>query len=472
MTPSEIQIRKTLRDDFKHYASKCLTIRTKSGGKKRLRLNKAQLFVHRRLEEQRRRTGRVRALVLKGRQQGISTYTEGRFFWRSSHTPGHKAFILTHEQQATNNLFKMAKLFHRDCPALVRPSLRASNAKELIFDLLDSEYSVGTAGNKEAGRSSTIHLFHGSEVAFWPNAENQARGSLQAVPNEPGTEVILESTSAGPTGYFYDQWQKAERGESDYQAIFVPWHWQPEYRRDPPENFKRTPDEETYSQDCGGLDDSQIFWMRLKIVELNGIWNFRREYPRNPKEAFNAEVPGALWTRKLLESCRVHETPTLIVKAVSIDPATTSKEGSDETGMIWGGLGEDGIVYVMGDFSQRTKPDIWAKAAVGIYEDRKLNVITYESNQGGDLVATNIRTVNAMVALMSVHSKDGKRARAEPVASLYAQGFVKHLGGLSLLEDQLCSWDASKDSKSPDRLDAVVQLITYLLIDREEFHFV
>ena len=113
----------------------------------------------------------------------------------------------------------------------MKPSTGASSAKELYFDGLDSGYKVGTAGNKSVGRGTTIQYFHGSEVAFWPHASEHAKGILQAVPDARDTEIILESTGNGIGNYFHQQWQLAERGESEYQAIFVPWYWQTEYTK-------------------------------------------------------------------------------------------------------------------------------------------------------------------------------------------------------------------------------------------------
>lgn len=281
-----------LKDDFPHYASRCLRIRSKAGEIKPLTLNVAQLYIHQRIEEQLAKTGRVRAVVLKGRQQGCSTYVEGRFYWKVTHRFGVRAFILTHEQDASDNLFEMAERYHEHCPDLVKPSTGAANAKELHFDKLDSGYKVGTAGSKAVGRSQTLQLFHGSEVAYWPFAETHAAGILQAVPDEPGTEIILESTANGPGDFFHRRWQSAVRGEGGYIAIFVPWYWQPEYRAHVPEGSQRTPEEQKYAEVCGGLDDAQVIWRRDKIAQLGGddigLEQFRREYPANPDEAFQA----------------------------------------------------------------------------------------------------------------------------------------------------------------------------------------
>src|SRR5436190_2503393 len=223
LTDRHRAIRLKLRNDLPHYAFNCLKIRTKAGAICSLAFNRAQRFIHQRLEAQRAQTGKVRALILKGRQQGCSTYVGARFYHRATHSKGLRSFILTHEDAATQNLFEMVNRFHEHCPADVRPSTGAANAKELNFDLLDSGYKIGTAGTKGVGRSSTIQLFHGSEVAFWPHAETHAAGILQAVPDEPGTECILESTANGIGNFFHQTWREAESGTNEYIAIFVPW---------------------------------------------------------------------------------------------------------------------------------------------------------------------------------------------------------------------------------------------------------
>ncbi len=157
----ELALRFKLKEDFEAYARACLKIRTKAGGNADFELNRSQLYLHEKLERQRQEKGRVRALVLKGRQVGISTYISGRFYWRVSHAKGLRAFILTHLDTASDNLFGMAKRFHENCPEMFRPETGKSNAKELSFHLLDSGYKVATAGSAEVGRSETIQLFHG-----------------------------------------------------------------------------------------------------------------------------------------------------------------------------------------------------------------------------------------------------------------------------------------------------------------------
>src|SRR3990167_5784040 len=154
---------------------------------------RAQRYLHEKVEEQRRATGKVRVLNLKGRQQGMSTYWEGRFYWRTSMNYGKRAYILTHEQAATDNLFAMTGRFHDNCPEALRPTTRNHSAKALTFDKLDSEFSVATAGSKDTGRSGTGQYFHGSEVAFWANAVDHMAGIGQTIPNEAGTEIARDA---------------------------------------------------------------------------------------------------------------------------------------------------------------------------------------------------------------------------------------------------------------------------------------
>ena len=288
LTTRELEIRRKLRDDYPHYAHKCLYIRAKDGSIEPFELNKAQLYIHGKLEAQKEVTGKVRALILKGRQQGVSTYIGGRYYHRTTHKRGLRCFILTHEQDATNNLFGMVERYHDHCPALVKPSTGAANAKELAFDRLESGYAVGTAGTKAVGRSQTVQLFHGSEVAFWPNAETHFAGVIQAIPDLPGTEILLESTANGVGGEFHARWQQAESGIGDYIAVFVPWYWQDEYQRPVPVDFSMNDEEEKYyaAYEADGLTLGHMVWRRYKISELKDDMLFKQEYPATAAEAF------------------------------------------------------------------------------------------------------------------------------------------------------------------------------------------
>lgn len=335
MSDEERSIRQRLKDDFQHYAARCLKVRTKEGALKPFILNAAQLYAHQKVEEQRARTGKVRVVALKGRQQGFSTYVEGRYYWRTTHNEGYRTFILTHDGDATQNLYDMVHRYHDNCPSLVKPSISASNSKELVFDKLDSGYKIGTAGNKGVGRSSTIQLFHGSEVALWPNADEHATGIIQCIPNSPGSEIFLESTAKGVGNYFHEQWQKAESGASDFIPIFVPWFWQPEYVSELREDFEKTEEEEEL-QRLYKLTDYQLAWRRLKIVEfttggMDGQILFKQEYPCNPIEAFQNTGADSFITPELVMVARKCEVEAMGPLLIGVDPA---RFGDDRTGII------------------------------------------------------------------------------------------------------------------------------------------
>jgi hypothetical protein len=285
-----------------------------------LALNRAQRYVHERLEEQRARTGKVRALILKGRQQGISTYVAARFYHWASHHHGQRVFILSHEDVATQNLFEIVERFHEHCPIVVRPATGAANARELRFNRLDSDYKVGTAGTKGTGRSSTIQLFHGSEVGFWPYTETHAAGILQAIPEEPDTECVLESTANGMGNFFHSAWQTAERGEGDFQAIFIPWYWQDEYRRPVPADFQHD-EEEMLLAELYGLDDGQLAWRRNKIIQLKDSLLFKQEYPNIAAEAFQLTGHDSFIPPDLIARARKCDAEPSGPLVIGFDPA-------------------------------------------------------------------------------------------------------------------------------------------------------
>lgn len=334
MQPSdeELAIRQRLKDDFPHYAARCLKIRTKDprAGPQPLILNEAQRYLHGRAEAQLQATGKVRVLVLKGRQQGVSTYIGGRFYWRTSHARGLRCFILTHEQDATDNLFGMVDRYHEHCPALVRPATGAANAKELSFHNLGSGYAVGTAGTKAVGRSQTIQLFHGSEVAFWPNASTHFAGVVQAVPDLPGTEIVLESTANGVGGEFHERWQQAEAGIGDYEAIFIPWFWSSEYRR-PAGGMVLDVDEEAYRA-AHGLDLEQMAWRRNKLAELKDPLLFKQEYPATAAEAFQMTGHDSFIKPEAILRARKAKLTGIGPLVIGGDPA---RFGNDRFSLAW-----------------------------------------------------------------------------------------------------------------------------------------
>lgn len=464
MNEWERQRRRAFRDNFLLYAEKCLKIRAKDGGIAPFIPNAAQRHIHAALERQRASTGRVRALILKGRQQGCSTYVAARFCWRVTHGRGLSAFILTHLDEAAKGVLGILQRFYAHVPALMKPHAGRQVARGLVFDRLDSRWSIGSARSKGVGRGHTIQLFHGSEAAFWPGDAAHIAGILQAVPDAEGTEIVLESTSAGAAGVFYTLCRAAMAGESDYIFVFVPWFWQAEYRVPPPAAFTATQDEEELKA-LHGLDDAQLCWRRRKVLELGGLSTFRREYPATAEEAFQADNPGALWSRALIGRNRRAEAPALQRTVVAVDPAVTSGQGSDETGIVVAGLGMDGHAYVLADYSGKYTPGQWAAVVHKAYQAHDADRVIAEVNQGGAMVEHTLRTLDARIAYKAVRASRGKIARAEPVAALDEQGRIHHVGLLPVLEDQMCIFEPGMTGRC-DRVDARVWALTELMLGR------
>lgn len=334
MTPEQVKKLHRLKNDFPYYAPRCLKLIDKGGKQVTLQLNQAQLYVHDRLEEQLRTTGKVRAIVLKGRQQGVSTYIQGRLYHKVQFRKGRKAFILTHEQGATDNLFSMAQRYHDNVPDEIRPSTGAANAKELYFDKLQSGYKVATAGTKDVGRSNTAQFFHGSEAAFWPHAASHFAALGQAIPNEPGTEIILESTANGVGNEFHRRWQRAERGQGEYIAIFCPWFWQAEYAVEPPREWSPTTAEMELAEQFS-LNNHQLYWRRLKIEDdfAGDETLFQQEYPNTAAEAFIASNRDSLVKAADVLAARKAQNVTISGPlVVGVDPA---RMGDDRTAIVW-----------------------------------------------------------------------------------------------------------------------------------------
>lgn len=175
------------------------------------------------------------------------------------------------------------------------------------------------------------------------------------------------------------------------------------------------------------------------------------------------EMPGALWSRSLIEKCRVSkEEPDIIRVVVAVDPAMG---GKNETGIVVCGTDSEGKGYVLDDCSIRATPDQWAQKAINTYHLYKADRIVAEVNQGGDLVERVLRTKDDNISYKRVSAMKGKVARAEPVAALYEQGKVFHMKHFGKLEDQMCSY-VPGDRKSPDRLDALVWGLTDIMLNR------
>ena len=352
--------------NFRLFAKEVIKIRTKETGLDPLLFNPAQEILIRAANKQLKEQGWVRLVGLKGRQQGFSTLVAARGYWRATLWDRQHIYILSHEMDSTNKLFKMVELMqvHNDFP----PEVGTDNAKELSFKARGSSYSVATAGQKASGRGGNTSFFHGSEVSRWTNAPDHFAASVETVPNTKGergvlwqkpakplpfeavmpdqimgwvkapSEIWLETTSAGPSGRFYDMYMKAVAGKGDYQHVFVPWTLSDEYETQGDFNPGQESDEEgelseAEYQEIYGLSDAKMLWRRGKIESL-GYGLFRQEYPVDIQEAFAAaDIEGVFIKPSLALKARkrVIDTPDAPL-IIGVDPAGA---GGDRFAIAW-----------------------------------------------------------------------------------------------------------------------------------------
>lgn len=275
----------------KKYIEKYVKIRDKAGSIIDLKLNEPQQKLYDIIKQQRKEGKPVRIVILKARQMGFSTLVESILFKETATKWNINTGIVAHKEDSTTNLFNMSKRIYDNLPLEMKPSKKASNAKELIFDNqegtgLKSKIKCMTAGAEGIGRSDTFNNLHISEYAFWPgNKKETLLGLMQSVPNLPNTIVIIESTANGYED-FKDIWDRAVNKESDFIPLFVGWNELEEYKM-PYTNFKLT-EEEQNLVDVYNLSLEQITWRRWCIANNCGgdINLFKQEYPLTPEEAF------------------------------------------------------------------------------------------------------------------------------------------------------------------------------------------
>lgn len=297
---SEIDLKKLqrLKDNLPFFAENFLKIKTKNMGIILFKFTNIQVDAHFRIQERKKLGKPCKIVFLKSRQVGMSTMTEARFFHKILFNRAKNAFVLADKSDSAKNIFQMAKRYYDNLPEALKIPLAKDSTEELAFTT-DSSFRVGTAGSKSVGRSMTINYFHGSEVAFWSNANDIVSGMLQTIPDNPDSELILESTANGTSGdgaYFYNLVQAGLEKNSDYLTLFYPWFRQHEYRREIIEPIIWN-DEELELKRLYDLDDEQLAWRRAKLEgDFKGReYLFKQEYPSSVQEAFittsNALIP-------------------------------------------------------------------------------------------------------------------------------------------------------------------------------------
>lgn len=198
------------------------------------------------------------------------------------------------------------------------------------------------------------------------------------------------------------------------------------------------------------------------LLELQARYNNTRLGRQELYGEILEDTEGALWTKGLIDRSRLKKAPPLARITVSIDPAVTNTKASDETGIIVCGSDAGGHGYVLGDYSFKGSPLDWASKAVSVFDEWKADTILVEVNQGGDMVSAVLKQIRHSLPIREVRAHIGKRLRAEPVAAMYEQGRIHHIGEFPVLEDQMTIWTPF-DADSPDRIDAMVQAFSDLL---------
>ena len=206
------------------------------------------------------------------------------------------------------------------------------------------------------------------------------------------------------------------------------------------------------------------------LLELQARYNGTRLGRQELYGEILEDQEGALWTRGLIDRNRVNERPPLSRIVVSIDPAVTNTQASDETGIVVAGCDTGGHGYVLYDGSMKGSPLEWAQKAVQLFDEYKADSLLVEVNQGGDMVSAVLKQVRVSLPIREIRAHVGKKLRAEPVAAMYEQGRVHHVGHFPQLEDQMTIW-TPQDADSPDRLDAMVQAFSDLLGKTSVSHY-
>ncbi len=323
--------------DFSIYAPEVLKIQTMEGTLVPFQLNEVQDVLQDIIADIETKGHLIRLLILKARREGVSTWTTGRFYWKTSTDFNRYGMIITHEPEATEFLFNMTKRYHLHNPW--KPQDKYNNKRILEFNNeegtgLDSAIRVGTAGKEDFGSGQLIHFCHFSELAKYPTHSINAlmTSVLQCIPDDFGTEIIMESTAKGIGGEFYERFWGARyryhiylkdgvpafrveiNEQADpyniYCAIFIPWFVFKKYEMDIPEGFKRTTEEEEMVK-LYGLTDRKLQWRRWAIQnKCNGnVETFKQEYPSNPEEAFLSSGTPVFDVKKLLLLKKYAEAP-------------------------------------------------------------------------------------------------------------------------------------------------------------------
>ena len=301
--------------------------------------------------------GYVRMIISKYRQAGFSTISSALIFWRALFYGNTKAVIISLDRPTTESIFSMSQTFWEELPEGIKPELDKSNIREMGFQSNNSKYRVFTAGADNPGRGTTNNALLCDEAAFFQSGEKVLAGLFQSISLTKGSIIIINSTSNGAQGAYYDLWIKAEKKEGYFIPLFVPWFLQDEYRMEAPEGFERDTEEERLVEKYS-LDNNQLFWRRIKISETS-TQLFKQEYPFTAQESF-------------IQSGRGVFDAEALSKYVPEDPESI-REYSESNAIF--DLDKEGALSVWKSPNMETKYIIGADVAQGVGGDYSCAVV-------------------------------------------------------------------------------------------------
>ncbi|HEU0007678.1 MAG TPA: hypothetical protein VFS12_16955 [Terriglobia bacterium] len=318
-----------MTQDLDYYCRNLLVIKPKEAGLSLFHFNNAQKYLYYGIPEEQKKTDRrfahtildrgwkycdengipVRQYILKARQMGVSTLCESRLFHRAHTRPGTNCLVVAQDDEATTGIFFMARTYYAYLPQVLRPQIRKSSARELLFQNpngiggLNSWLKTQTAGWKNIGRSKTLHHLHCSEVSFWPDAEAVVDGLFQAVPSKADTSILIETTAQGLGTWAYNAWLTAKEARNAgstaaFEPVFIPWYILPEYATPVPKDIEFAPEDKDFKDEYG-LTWEQVHWYKITLSAFefghpgNGMKFMQTEYPSNDFEPWKAAGQSA-----------------------------------------------------------------------------------------------------------------------------------------------------------------------------------
>ena len=334
--PRQISFQQLCRD-LDYYCKHLLVIKPKEAGLSYFQLNQTQKYLYYGIPDALKKADRrfahvlldrgwkecdehgipLRQYILKARQMGVSTLCEARLFQKAHTRPGTNSLVVAQDDEATTGIFLMARTFFAYLPKQLRPQIKNSSARELLFQNpngiggLNSWIKTQTAGWKNIGRSKTIHHLHCSELSYWLDPETVVDGLFQAVPKQGDTSILLETTAEGLGKWAYKAWIQAKEARTarsknsvGFDPVFLPWYILPEYVTAVPADVEFSPEDTEFKNEYG-LSWEQVYWYNSTLAEFefghpgNGKKFMQREYPSNDHEPWQAAGAGAFPTQTI-----------------------------------------------------------------------------------------------------------------------------------------------------------------------------